>query len=314
MAYWWVNQNQTGKQEISGGYLWSPKRNQNGARNQFYENMRIAEAGDTVFSFINGKIGHIGVVQQPAVSASKPLEFGSTGDYWSNEGWAVAVSWRSLAHPVTPKAIIARLRPHLPSRYSPLQDSGDGNQVYLAQIPESMAEVLMAEAGPDILQQRDELKVDVGQASLIDKLDDDIEAAVQNDTTIDETEKVAVSKARRGQGKFRKNLEGIEKQCRVTGVTDRRLLRASHIKPWRSCETNHERLDGNNGFLLAPHIDHLFDQGYICFADDGELLVSSRIAEGQLKRLGISVPRNVGTFNAVQEVYLAFHREHVFRP
>ena len=27
MRYWWVNQNQTFRQEIEGGYLWSPKRN-----------------------------------------------------------------------------------------------------------------------------------------------------------------------------------------------------------------------------------------------------------------------------------------------
>ncbi len=107
--------------------------------------MRIAEAGDTVFSFINGKIGHIGVVQKPAVSASKPSEFGTTGNYWSNEGWAIAVSWRPISHPVTPKAIISTLRPHLPNKYSPLQENGDGNQVYLAQIPEAMAQVLMAE-------------------------------------------------------------------------------------------------------------------------------------------------------------------------
>jgi hypothetical protein len=32
MRYWWVNQNQTFRQEIAGGYLWSPKRNANGAR------------------------------------------------------------------------------------------------------------------------------------------------------------------------------------------------------------------------------------------------------------------------------------------
>jgi hypothetical protein len=37
MRYWWVNQNQTFRHEIEGGYLWSPKRNANGARNPFYE-------------------------------------------------------------------------------------------------------------------------------------------------------------------------------------------------------------------------------------------------------------------------------------
>ena len=35
MRYWWVNQNQTHRQEIGGGYLWSPKRNANSARNPF---------------------------------------------------------------------------------------------------------------------------------------------------------------------------------------------------------------------------------------------------------------------------------------
>jgi hypothetical protein len=33
MRYWWVNQNHAFKQELGGGYLWSPKRNANGARN-----------------------------------------------------------------------------------------------------------------------------------------------------------------------------------------------------------------------------------------------------------------------------------------
>ncbi len=35
MRYWWVNQNQTYRQEQAGGYLWSPKRNSNAARNPF---------------------------------------------------------------------------------------------------------------------------------------------------------------------------------------------------------------------------------------------------------------------------------------
>ena len=37
MRTWWVNQNQTYRQEIKGGYLWSPKRRAEGARNHFYE-------------------------------------------------------------------------------------------------------------------------------------------------------------------------------------------------------------------------------------------------------------------------------------
>lgn len=51
MRYWWVNQNQTYKAEIRGSFMWSPKQNANGARNQFYENMREVSPGDVVFSF-----------------------------------------------------------------------------------------------------------------------------------------------------------------------------------------------------------------------------------------------------------------------
>src|SRR5438132_4137092 len=51
MRYWWVNQNQTYRAEVRGSFMWSPKQNANGARNQFYENMREMSPGDVVFSF-----------------------------------------------------------------------------------------------------------------------------------------------------------------------------------------------------------------------------------------------------------------------
>ena len=59
MRYWWVNQNQTFRQEQAGGYLWSPKRNANGARNPFYETMREVSPGDVIFSFSDTVIAAI---------------------------------------------------------------------------------------------------------------------------------------------------------------------------------------------------------------------------------------------------------------
>src|SRR5215470_14266619 len=56
MRYWWVNQNQTYRHEIQGGYLWSPKRNANGARNPFYESMREVAPGDLIFSFMDAQV------------------------------------------------------------------------------------------------------------------------------------------------------------------------------------------------------------------------------------------------------------------
>ena len=60
MRYWWVNQNQTYRAEVRGSFMWSPKRNANGARNQFYENMRSVAPGDVIFSFCDTRIKAIG--------------------------------------------------------------------------------------------------------------------------------------------------------------------------------------------------------------------------------------------------------------
>ena len=50
-------------------------------------------------------------------------------------------------------------------------------------------------------------------------------------------------------------------------------LIASHVQPWRD-SNNEERLDGENGLLLTPTVDHLFDKGFISFENTGQLIVS----------------------------------------
>lgn len=89
------------------------------------------------------------------------------------------------------------------------------------------------------------------------------------------------------------------------------MLIASHIKPWRD-SSDEEKLDGNNGLLLAPHADFLFDRGYISFMDDGELLVASTLAPEVLGAWGIRVPLNAGAFTGEQCRYLDYHRKKVF--
>ena len=111
MNYWWVSQNQTHKQEIGGGYMWSPKADKNGKPVQSYTNMTKVSVGDLVFAFYQSKIQSIGTVLHPAVTSPKPEEFGSSGDYWSNSGWMVAVSWTALPNPMSPKEHIETLIP-----------------------------------------------------------------------------------------------------------------------------------------------------------------------------------------------------------
>ena len=109
MRYWWVNQNQTYRAEVRGSFMWSPKRNANGARNQFYENMRSVAPGDVIFSFCDTRIKAIGVVTSPAETGPKP-DFGSAGMNWSGEGWFVTVDYCTLEHQVRPKDHIDIIR------------------------------------------------------------------------------------------------------------------------------------------------------------------------------------------------------------
>jgi len=310
MFFWWVNQNQTLRAEIEGGFIWSPKRNKNGAFNRFYENMKLVEPGDLILSFADQRIGYVGLATDRAVTNAKP-DFGGRGENWDQEGWLVPVRWTKLEAPVQPKALIDQLRPTLPTKYAPLTKEGNGLQsVYLATIPEAMAAVFV-QASKEIDQAAKIPSFEI-ENEPVRRFEDRVEAAIKNNTTIDTTEKQELVLARRGQGKFRRNLEQIEDCCRLTGVRDRRFLRASHIKPWRLCETNHERLDGYNGLLLTPTFDHLFDKGYISFSDDGAILISDRLPNEVRCSLGLAQAVNAKTLTEAHEKYLAFHRKGVF--
>jgi hypothetical protein len=121
----------------------------------------------------------------------------------------------------------------------------------------------------------------------------------------------ALISARHGQGEYRSAVEALEQACRVTGLLDRRHLRASHIKPWR-VSTDAEKLDGQNGLLLSPHFDQLFARGDISFGDDGALRISKHLNPAVPNLWNLKGSINVGPFSAEQRVYLAYHRERVF--
>ena len=302
MNYWWVNQNRTFKQEYDGGYMWSPKTNSNGGRSEYYLNMTRVIPGDWVFSYKGQRIVALGVVRSKGYSASKPKEFGDAGDNWSEEGWRVDVDYNLLHNKIQPAQSMDKIGHLLPERYSPLQQNGHGNQVYLCAIGNEFAETLLGLIGEDLPQVETS-----GVEVLLDKA---LADKFKEDGELTETEVEQVTKSRRGQGVFRANLEKLESGCRVTGVTNSKHLIASHIKPW-SKSNNRERLDGNNGLLLSPHVDHLFDKGHITFSDNGDLMISASADKEALDKWQIRA-LNVGSFNKHQLVYLKYHRESVF--
>jgi len=307
MRYWWVNQNQTYRAEVRGSFMWSPKRNANGARNQFYENMRDVSPGDIVFSFCDTRIKAIGVVTGGAQTGPKP-DFGAAGANWSREGWFVPVDYCALNNQIRPKDHAAVLRPLLPTKYSPLQESGDGLQsVYLAELPRALGETLIGLIGQAYW---DAFSTIATYQTLYDPTDAEVmpvEATIAGPTFREQ-----LVRARRGQGVFRANVLLHEERCRVTGVSEARHLKASHIKPWRDA-TDAERLDGSNGLLLSPHVDHLFDEGYITFSSSQQLVIVPEVRDKLLDAWGIDSGVRVGEFSREQNAYLDYHRVNVFK-
>ncbi|WLV25871.1 HNH endonuclease signature motif containing protein [Aciduricibacillus chroicocephali] len=127
---------------------------------------------------------------------------------------------------------------------------------------------------------------------------------------ITETEKERVIKSRIGQSTFKKSLINIEKKCSLCSVTDERFLIASHIKPW-SQSNNRERLDANNGLLLCPNHDTLFDKGYISFDEDGVILVSSSL--DKRTKIFLNINENIKIkMNNNQQDYMKWHRDNLY--
>lgn len=74
------------------------------------------------------------------------------------------------------------------------------------------------------------------------------------------TTREAQVRLRVGQNTFRAALDDYwGGRCPLTGITDRALLRASHIVPWAECKSDGQRLNVFNGLLLAAHWDAAFD-------------------------------------------------------
>ena len=287
--------------------MWSPKQNANGARNQFYENMREVSPGDVVFSFCDTYIKAIGVVTGSAQTGPKP-DFGAAGSNWSREGWFVPVDYCVLHDQIRPKDHIAILRPFLPPRYSPLQESGDGLQsVYLAELSQALADALIGIIGQSYWDAYATISVLQGAPGPIDPEDMSGDRGIVGPTFREQ-----LVRARRGQGVFRSNVLLREEFCRVTGVNEPRHLKASHIKPWRDA-TDAERLDGANGLLLSPHIDHLFDEGYITFSGAQQLVIVPEVRDKLLDAWGIDAAVRVGDFSREQHAYLDYHRVNVFK-
>ncbi|WP_339660731.1 HNH endonuclease [uncultured Polaribacter sp.] len=123
---------------------------------------------------------------------------------------------------------------------------------------------------------------------------------------------------RKGSEKYRREVINYMPQCPFTKITDERLLIASHIKPYNICIKNNENdqaLDYLNGLALSPTYDKLFDQGYITFSDNGELICGTQLSSYTWEKLNINpnAKNKMRIYPEEREMYLDYHRNYVFQ-
>jgi len=137
--------------------------------------------------------------------------------------------------------------------------------------------------------------------------DEDV-TMINRDMTIPETTRKALIDARRGQGKFRQDLdERWGQSCAVTNCSIREVLRTSHIKPW-AISSAEDRLNPENGLLLLANLDILFEKGFISFDDHGRMIVSKELSANDRRLFGL--PKKLRRRpDAGERRYLAQHRE-----
>ena len=291
MAVWWVFQNKSYPRSRTGGYLWAPLRDKAGHKKSHWETMAEVQPGDIVLSSVERKIVATSVTKSAAYPSEQPDP--QDAEFWAGDGRRVDVAYADLPEPF-PVDELSDMFSMLSEEGGPLASDGRGKQGYLFAVNPAAAQQILVRIGH---------RVDVDQI---------LASAVEADgpgpvTTADRTQKVRV-----GQQKFR---EGVIKlwggRCAVTGVSDQRLLIASHIKSWR-LSNDKERLDPCNGLLLEAGLDRLFDEGLITFEANGSIYISRQVSESDREALGLSADLHLDTVPEKTKAYLAFHRVNIF--
>jgi hypothetical protein len=119
---------------------------------------------------------------------------------------------------------------------------------------------------------------------------------------------------REGQDEYRRKLLEECPFCPITMINEESLLIASHIKPWVVSDSV-ERIDPNNGFILSPLYDKLFDRGYITFSNDKRVSISNWLSRQVKDRIGIKENQffQFLPINDERAKYLEYHRATVFK-
>lgn len=105
-------------------------------------------------------------------------------------------------------------------------------------------------------------------------------------------------------------------QCVLCHIDLAHMLVASHIKPFRDCAHIYEAVDYHNGLLLCRNHDFLFDQGYISFSENGNIMIAHALKESAKDSDAYQLHSSFSLPNALlsteRKLFFAYHRKYIF--
>lgn len=299
--FYWVNQGKTYKEEKEGGYLWAPVENSLGQSFFYWENMKNLRPKDMVFNFRKGYLVGYCIIKSESYLAPQPEEF-SVDTAWESAGFMADAEYFLFDNPISILEAYNSIVSLLPSKYAPInavQKNGqlkvNANQGYLYELSREMGEVLINLCN---IKHEESFEPSNGQ------FNNDSEYKIP-----DLTSRKGLVTSRVGQGEYRRRiLKRWGNKCAANGCSIKEILIASHIVPWRD-STNAERLDVDNGILLSPIYDALFDKHYISFDDCGTIILSKSLNKAEFLVIGVHGNERIENLTEKNKLYLKRHRE-----
>lgn len=166
------------------------------------------------------------------------------------------------------------------------------------------------------IEYSDTLSIDIADVKL-DMLDNENRTADSKRQMQESKYKISGGqKVRTVQGVFRDGLlKSIPSKCPVCGFEYRNFLIASHIKPYAKCDEIYDAMNPNNGLLMCPICDKLFESANYMTIDyrTGNIIYDTKLSDEKdfqyLKNKSID-PKY---FECERKHYLKWHNEEYTR-
>ncbi|MGK0236360.1 MAG: putative restriction endonuclease [Psychroserpens sp.] len=294
IAFHWVNIGDSYKEVQEQKFLWAPTfkviDGEKIRHNAGWDSVNNVKKNDIIFCNCDGALIYVVVAKDRSYIAPRPLN--RTFNKWHNEGYKVDVEMVELSPSIPVNSLKNELNSLLSDDLKPkvFNKNLDNCQIYMAPLSKV--------AGAFLLDCTDEQSIEVH-----DKREDTaLQTALGRDKDV-------MSKARVGQGKFRDGLLSLwNNTCPITFINTPSLLIASHIVPWQLANAE-DKVNIHNGLLLAPHIDKLFDKGFISFSDSGKIIFHSKLTPETANKLGITEATQLKNLKQENLPFLKKHRE-----